>query len=118
QQRPWWAARAELVLLRCRCAGCEDGPAALLPAARKLTVRLDALDPARAVEAHLLTGRLALTSGRRDEAGRHLRAAAGARYRGNLRTRSACWLAQAAGCEAEGRWRGGAGAGGPGPCQP
>ena len=106
QQRPWWAARAELVLLHCRFAGHEDSPAALLPAARRVTTRLDALDPARAVEAHLLTGRLALTRGRRDEAGRHLRAAAGARHRGSLRTRSAGWLAQAAGCEAEGRWRG------------
>ncbi len=106
QQRPWWAARAELVLLLCRFAGGEDPSAPLLHAARRVTVRLDGLDAARAVDAHLLTGRLALARGRRDEAGRHLRSAAGARHRGPLRTRSTGWLAQATWCEAEGRWRG------------
>jgi tetratricopeptide (TPR) repeat protein len=105
QQRPWWAARAELVLLDCRFRG-GDRSAPLLQAARRVTARLDALDTARAVDAHLLTGRLALDRGRRDEAGRHLRSAAGARHRGQLRTRSAGWLAQATWCEAEGRWRG------------
>lgn len=106
QQRPWWAARAELVLLLCRFAEGEDRSAALLQAARRVTARLDELDAARAVDAHLLTGRLALAQGRRDEADRHLRSAAGARHRGQLRTRSAGWLAQATWCEAEGRWRG------------
>ena len=105
QQRPWWAARAELILLLCRFAG-EDRSARLLQAARRVTGRLDELDAARAVEAHLLTGRLALAQGRRDEAGRHLRSAAGTRHRGQLRTRSTGWLAQATWCEAEGRWRG------------
>ena len=71
-----------------------------------MTARLDELDPARAVEAHLLTGRMALARGRRDEAARHLQTAANARHRGQLRTRSAGWLAQATWCEAEGRWRG------------
>jgi tetratricopeptide (TPR) repeat protein len=106
QQRPWWAARAELVLLRCRFAEGEDRSAALLRATQRVTARLDELDPARAVEAHLLTGRVALARGRRDEAARHLRSAANARHRGQLRTRSAGWLAQATWCEAEGRWRG------------
>jgi tetratricopeptide (TPR) repeat protein len=106
QQRPWWAARAELVLLRCRFAEGEDRSAALLQATQRVTARLDELDPARAVEAHLLTGRVALARGRRDEAARHLRSAANARHRGQLRTRSAGWLAQATWCEAEGRWRG------------
>jgi tetratricopeptide (TPR) repeat protein len=106
QQRPWWAARAELDLLLSRFAGGEDDPAALLQAARRVAARLDELDTARAVDAHLLTGRLALARGRRAEAGLHLRSAAGARHRGELRTRSAGWLAQATWCEAEGRWRG------------
>ncbi len=106
QQRPWWAARAEFVLLRCRFAESGDPSAPLLQAARRVTARLDALDPARAVEAHLLTGRLALVSGKREEAARHLRAAANARHRGQLRTRSVGWLAQATWCEAEQRWRG------------
>jgi tetratricopeptide (TPR) repeat protein len=105
QRRPWWAARAELVLLLCRFAG-EDRSASLLQAARRVTARLDELDAARAVDAHLLTGRLALARGRPDEAGRHLRSAASARRRGQLRTRSTGWLAQATWCEAEGRWRG------------
>jgi tetratricopeptide (TPR) repeat protein len=105
QQRPWWAARAELVLLLCRFTAAQE-PASLLPAARRVTARLDALDPARAVEAHLLTGRIALACGKRDEAVRHLQAAAAARHRGPPRTRSAGWLAQAIGYEAAGRWRG------------
>ena len=106
QQRPWWAARAELALLLCRFAEGEDRSAAPLQAARRVTARLDELDPQRAVEAHLLTGRMALARGRRDEAARHLRTAANARHRGQLRTRSVGWLAQAIWCEAEGRWRG------------
>ena len=63
QQRPWWAARAELVLLLCRSAADPDRPAALLRAARRVTARLDELDPARAVHAHLLTGQIALAAG-------------------------------------------------------
>jgi tetratricopeptide (TPR) repeat protein len=105
QQRPGWAARAELTGLLCRFTAGEDRPDVLLPAARRVTRRLDERDPGRAVDAHLLTGRLALACGRRDEATRHLRAAAAARHRGELRARSAGWLAQAAGCEADGRWR-------------
>jgi len=105
QQRPWWAARAELALLFSRFEG-GDGAAALLPAARRVTARLDELDTERAVDAHVLTGRLALAQGRRAEAGRHFRSAAAARRRGQLRTRSAGWLAQAIWCEAEGRHRG------------
>jgi tetratricopeptide (TPR) repeat protein len=106
QQRLWWAARAELVLLLCRFAGGEDRSAGLLPAARRVTARLDELDAARAVDAHLLTGRLALARGRREEAGRHLETAARARHRGQLRTRGTGWLARATWCEAEARWRG------------
>src|SRR5689334_874683 len=106
QQRPWWAARAELTLLRCRFGEDMDQAVALLPAARRVTTRLDAMDYARAIDAHLLTGRIALTAGRRDEAARHLRTAANARHRGQLRTRGVGWLAQATWAEAEQRWRG------------
>ena len=106
QQRPWWAARAELALMLFRFAAGEERSPSLLRAARRVTARLDELDAARAVDAHLLTGRLALAQGRRAEAGDHLRSAAAARRRGQLRTRSAGWLAQATWCEAEGRWRG------------
>ena len=106
QQRPWWAARAELTLLLCRFGEDSDRAAALLPAARRVTARLDTMDYARAIDAHLLTGRIALAAGRRDEAARHLRTAANARHRGQLRTRSVGWLAQATWAEAEQRWRG------------
>jgi tetratricopeptide (TPR) repeat protein len=106
QQRPRWAARSELVLLLCRFADAGNRTASLLRAARRVTAQLDELDPALAVDGHLLTGRLALARGRRDEAGHHLRYAAAARHRGQPRTRSAGWLAQAIWCQAEGRWRG------------
>jgi tetratricopeptide (TPR) repeat protein len=106
QQRPWWAARAELTLLLCRFAEGADRSAALLQAARRVTARLDELDPARAVDAHLLTGRIALARGRRDEAARHLQTAADARHRGQPRVRSVGWLARATWCRAEGNWRG------------
>jgi CHAT domain-containing protein len=106
QQRPWWAARAELTLLLCRFGEDRDHAAALLRAARRVTARLDTMDYARAIDAHLLTGRIALAAGRQGEAARHLRTAANARHRGQLRTRSVGWLAQATWCEAEHRWRG------------
>jgi tetratricopeptide (TPR) repeat protein len=105
QQRPWWAVQAELVLLHCRAASGDDS-AALLRAARKVSARLDELGAARAVDAHLLTGRLAIALGRRQEARLHLRSAAAARNRGVPRTRCAGWLAQAISCAAEGRSRG------------
>jgi tetratricopeptide (TPR) repeat protein len=97
QQRPWWAARAELGLLLSQFTAEPGRSRDLLRAARRVTARLDA---------HLLTGRVALACGRREEAGRHLQTAAAARHRGQLRTRGAGWLAQAVWCEAEGRWRG------------
>jgi tetratricopeptide (TPR) repeat protein len=106
QQRPWWAAQAELTLLLCRFDEHGHQAAGLLPAARRVTARLDTMDFARAVDAHLLTGRIALAADRRDEAARHLQTAANARHRGQLRTRSVGWLAQATWCEAEQRWRG------------
>ena len=86
--------------------GGQARSAALLRAARRVTARLDELDPARAVEAHLLTGRIALARGRRDEAGPHLQVRRRRRHRGPPRTRSTGWVAQAIWCEAEGRWRG------------
>jgi tetratricopeptide (TPR) repeat protein len=104
QHRPWWAARAELVLLQSRFAGQDDRSAALLRRARRVAAELDELDSTRSAEAHLLTGRLALARGDDEAAGGHLRSAAQARRRG-LQTSSIGWLAQAALCEREGRWR-------------
>ena len=100
QQRPWWAARAELVLLQSRYLAGERS-AALLRSARRVA---DRLDPSLAVDAHLLTGRLALNRDDPDLAHRHLRVAARARHH-DLRSRPAGWLAQAALRESEGRWR-------------
>jgi tetratricopeptide (TPR) repeat protein len=105
QQRPRWAARAVLVLLHGRFAA-GDRSAGLLRAARQVAARLDDLDAARAADAHLLTGLVALARGRGQEAGRHLSAAARSRSRGPLRARGAGWLAQATWWQAQERWRG------------
>jgi tetratricopeptide (TPR) repeat protein len=101
QRRPWWAARAELALLQSRYA---DGrrSASMMRGSERVSAELDRLDPDRAAEAHLLTGRLALARADLEQARRHLRTAAAARRRG-LQARGAGWLAQASLCEAEGR---------------
>jgi len=103
QQRPWWAARAELALLQSRYAG-GDRTAPLLRTGQRVSAELDALDPDLAAEAHLLTGRLALVRTDPAEARRHLKIAAGARNRG-LQARGAGWLAQATLHEGDGRSR-------------
>jgi tetratricopeptide (TPR) repeat protein len=104
QRRPWWAARAELAVLQSRYAGGERS-AALLRDGKRVSGQLDDLDPDRAAEAHLLTGRLGLARADLEEATHHLRTAAGARHR-DLQVRGAGWLAQATLCEGEGRTRG------------
>jgi tetratricopeptide (TPR) repeat protein len=103
-QRPRWAARAELVVLLCRFAD-GDRSAALLHAAQRVTGRLVELDVTWAVHAQVLTGQVALACGQRAKAASQLRAAAEARNRGDLRTRSVGWFAQATWCEAEMRSR-------------
>ncbi len=102
QHRPLWAARAELVLLSAR-HDAGDRSARLLSQARRLAARLDDLDVARAAEAHLLAGRLALARARDAEAERHLRAAASSKGR-DLRTRTVGWLARATLYGAQQRW--------------
>lgn len=101
QRRPWWAARAELALLEGRFAA-GAGSSTVLRQAGRVARQLDALDPERAVTAHLLTARIALE--RRSLAlGRaHLRAAAAPR---RPQTWSAGWLARALLCRTEGRPR-------------
>ncbi len=103
QQRPWWAARAELALLQSRYAAGER-TAPLLRTGKRVSAELDSLDPDLAAEAHLFTGRLALARTDPAEARRHLKVAAGARNRG-LQTRGTGWLAQATLHEADGRSR-------------
>lgn len=103
QQRPWWAARAELALLQSRYAG-GDRTIKLLRTGQRVSAELDQLDPDLATEAHLLTGRLAFARTDPVTAGQHLTIAAAARNRG-LRARGAGWLAQATLRQGEGRSR-------------
>ncbi|WP_328997322.1 CHAT domain-containing tetratricopeptide repeat protein [Kribbella sp. NBC_00709] len=104
QQRPWWAARAELALLQTRFArGGRTAP--LLRAGRRVSAVLDELDPELATEAHLLTGRIALARNDSAEAVHHLSIAARARKHG-LRARGPGWLAQALLHQNSGRSRG------------
>lgn len=102
QQRPWWAARAELVLLESRFDTGEVS-APLLRAAVRLATTLEKLDPTRAPEAHLLAGRVALARHRPRVGSRHLRAAAARRPRA-VRARTTGWLARAVLAESENRW--------------
>ncbi|MGZ4626905.1 MAG: CHAT domain-containing protein, partial [Kineosporiaceae bacterium] len=101
QQRPRWAARAELVLLESRFDGGETSPE-LLRKADRLAGTLERLALTGALEAHVLAGRIALACGKDDVGARHLRAAAARRPR-DLRARATGWLARAVLAEAEAR---------------
>jgi tetratricopeptide (TPR) repeat protein len=88
------AARlARLEGLRARWA-MGSSQASLLRSAARLADELDALKAPEAVDARLLAGRVALESGRRDEAMAQLRRAAASRTRGSALTRSTGWVAQ------------------------
>ncbi|GAA3388863.1 CHAT domain-containing protein [Cryptosporangium minutisporangium] len=100
QQRPWWAARTELVFLQAQ----EHPGDGLLRRARRLSRQLDVLDPEQAISAHLLTARTAFAVGKPAVGRSHLRAAAAGRPSGLSGRVSAC-LAQALLAEAEGRHR-------------
>ena len=103
QRRVWWAARAELVLLKSRYDS-GDTSANLLRAAARLAAALESLDVTRVPEARLLCGRLALARGRRSAGVLHLRAAAARRPR-DVRARATGWLARAVLADVEGRSR-------------
>jgi len=103
QRRAEWAARTELTLVQCRVAA-GDRSAPLQRRALRVAAELDALSPERAVDAHLLAGRLALSRGRVEEGRRQLRIAAGTRRAGS-RTRTTAWLARAVLAHADGRPR-------------
>ena len=104
QQSAWWQAQTGLVLARARY---RIGPAsaAALRAADRVAGRLERLQAAEATQAHLLAGRLALDLGRRDDADRHLRAAAGSRRRGPALSRASGWLSEALRAQAAGDTR-------------
>ncbi len=102
QRSAWWQARAARVLVEARYA---VGPVSgrLLGEANRAAVRLDALGASDATQAHLLAGRIALELGRRDEADRHLLAAARSRQHGPALARASGWLGEALRAEAAGR---------------
>jgi CHAT domain-containing protein len=99
QRNPWWQARAARVLVQAKYA---TGPvsAKLLREANRAVAQLDELGASEAAQAHLLAGRIALDLGRRDDAERHLLAAAGTRHRGPALARVSGWLAEALRAEA------------------
>jgi tetratricopeptide (TPR) repeat protein len=104
QQNPSGQAHAGLVLAQARYA---IGPAsgALLRGANQAAVRLEALGSAEASQARLLAGRVALALGRRDDAVRHLTAAARSRRRGPAMVRASGWLGEALRADATGERR-------------
>ena len=75
QQSAWWQAHAGLVLVQAQyAAGLSSGP--LLRQANRTAAQLEALGSGDATQAHLLAGRMALELDRREDADRHLIAAA------------------------------------------
>jgi tetratricopeptide (TPR) repeat protein len=102
QRSAWWQAHAARVLVQARYT---LGPVStgLLREANRAVALLDALGSGDAAQAHLLAGRIALDLGRRDEAGRHLVAAARTRRRGPALSRVVGWLGEALRAEAAGR---------------
>jgi tetratricopeptide (TPR) repeat protein len=104
QQNTWSQAHAARVLVEARFAA-GAASSALLRQANLAAVRLDALGASDATQAHLLAGRMALELGRRDEAERHLRAAARSRRRGTPMSRAVGWLSEALRAQADGNPR-------------
>ena len=104
QRSAWWQAHAGLVLVQAQyAAGQASGQ--LLRAASRAAARLETLRSAEVIQARLLAGRVALDLGRRDEADRHLGAAARTRRRGLAMSRATGWLAEALRAEAAARPR-------------
>jgi tetratricopeptide (TPR) repeat protein len=102
QRSAWWQARAARVLVEARYKAGPASPA-LLREAIRAAARLDLLSSDDAAQAHLLAGRVALDLGRRDDAERHLVAAARTRRRGPALSRVSGWLGEALRAEAAGR---------------
>jgi tetratricopeptide (TPR) repeat protein len=104
QQSAWWQAQAGLMLAQAQyAAGLASG--SLLRRATRTAARLEALGSGEATQAHLLAGRVALDLGRREEADRHLAAAARSRRRGPAMSRANGWLGEALRAEAAGQSR-------------
>jgi tetratricopeptide (TPR) repeat protein len=102
QRSAWWQAHAARVLVEARYKAGPASPA-LHREAIRAAARLDLLSASDAAQAHLLAGRIALALGRRDDAERHLVAAARTRRRGPALSRVSGWLAEALRAEAANR---------------
>ncbi len=97
-----WQAHAAGVLVRARYKTASPS-VGLFREANRAAARLDGFGASDAAQAHLLAGRMALELGRRDDAGRHLIAAARSRRRGPALSRVSGWLGEALRAEAAGR---------------
>jgi tetratricopeptide (TPR) repeat protein len=99
QQSDWGQAHAGLVLAQARYRAGAASPR-LLRQASQVAIQLEALGSSEATQAHLLAGRVALDLGRRQDADRHLSAAARSRRRGPAMARASGWLGEALRAEA------------------
>jgi tetratricopeptide (TPR) repeat protein len=89
-------AEVEADFLRFRAAvAAGRSPARAVRAGDELSSRLDTEHSTAALDAHLLTGRLALSAGKRELADTHLATAAEARRRGSALRRATGWVAVA-----------------------
>jgi len=100
----WWQAHAARAVVQARYSA-GHASARLLSEASRMAGLLDALGSSEAAQAHLLAGRVALDTGRRDEADRHFAAAAQGRRRGRALPRASGWVGAALRAEAAGRPR-------------
>jgi tetratricopeptide (TPR) repeat protein len=94
QQSAWGQAHAGLALVQAQYA-VSPVSGRLLYAANRAADRLEELGSSEATQAHLLAGRVALALGRREDADRHLLAAAHGRRRGPAMARATGWLGEA-----------------------
>ena len=101
QQSAWGQAHAKLVVIQAQYTAGQVS-ARLLAAASEASDRLTALGSAEAIQASLVTGRVALRLGRRADADRHFAVAARSRHQGPGMSRVSGWLAEALRAEAAG----------------
>ena len=101
QRRSWWEAHARLVLIEARVA-TGRGSGRLVADAAAVADRLASFGAPAAPEASLLAGRIALDLGWREDAERHLEAAARSRHSGPPLARMTGWAAQALWARASG----------------
>ncbi|MFE1438681.1 CHAT domain-containing protein [Streptomyces sp. NPDC058739] len=105
QRRMWWETHARLVLIEARVAAGRHAGRMVADAAA-VAERLASFGAPSAPEASLLAGRIALELGWREDAERHLAAAARSRHGGPPLARITGWAAQALRAQAAGSGRG------------